>query len=357
MAQIGGYPNRPKSLGSPPARQSSSAHGRFGLLSVATATAPYGTLAIVVWVLIGAGAICLGLTFAKLARLRPETGGPYAYTRIAYGDFTGFLIAWVYWISIWASLPVIAVAFAGAIIDMFPGLHSRIMAAVLTLGAIWAVVLINLRGVKAAGLFAELMTYPKWSVRRDRDHWVVLHRSDAFQRVQRQRQTPAVCDSSLRTIDDVCLSRTRIGDRPGRRCERPGANHPALNHPRHLIAMFSMCSGPSRSWESCPRAAGEIGGTFLRCGPDTLGPWGNRDLHRRYPVVDWRAQWLDAPHGPSADGGSARRAVPAPLLPILRARCAGCRDHRLGDLVDCPGVDPGRRDLRDSSHFILWSSV
>jgi basic amino acid/polyamine antiporter, APA family len=125
------------------------------------AVAPYGSLAIVVWALMGVGAICLGLTFAKLARLRPETGGPYAYTRIAYGDFPGFLIAWIYWISIWASLPVIAVAFAGALIDMFPGLHSRIMATVLTLGAIWAVVLINLRGVKAAGLFAELMTYSK----------------------------------------------------------------------------------------------------------------------------------------------------------------------------------------------------
>ncbi len=126
-----------------------------------SAVAPYGSIAILVWALMGGGAICLGLTFAKLARLRPETGGPYAYTRIAYGDFPGFLIAWVYWISIWASLPVIAVAFAGAILDMFPGLHSRMMAAVLTLGAIWAVVLINLRGVKEAGFFAELMTYSK----------------------------------------------------------------------------------------------------------------------------------------------------------------------------------------------------
>ena len=107
----------------------------------------------------GVGAICLGLTFAKLARLRPETGGPYAYTRIAYGDFPGFLIAWIYWISIWASLPVIAIAFAGALMDMFPGLQSRIMATVLTSGAIWAVVLINLRG--EAGFFAELMTYSK----------------------------------------------------------------------------------------------------------------------------------------------------------------------------------------------------
>jgi arginine:agmatine antiporter len=35
------------------------------------------------------------------------------------------------------------------------------MAAVLTLGAIWAVVLVNLRGVKAAGIFSEVTTYTK----------------------------------------------------------------------------------------------------------------------------------------------------------------------------------------------------
>ena len=84
------------------------------------AVAPYGNLAIVVWIVMGAGAICLGLTFARLARLAPATGGPYAYTRLAYGDFAGFLIAWGYWISIWASLPVIAVALAGAVVDLFP---------------------------------------------------------------------------------------------------------------------------------------------------------------------------------------------------------------------------------------------
>src|SRR6187401_808147 len=119
-----------------------------------SAVAPYGTLAIIMWLVMGVGAICLGLTFAKLARLVPATGGPYAYTRMAYGDFAGFLIAWGYWISIWASLPVIAVAFAGAVIDLFPGLHNRAMAVALTLGAIWAVVLVNLRGVKAAGIFS-----------------------------------------------------------------------------------------------------------------------------------------------------------------------------------------------------------
>ena len=126
-----------------------------------TAVAPYGVLAIVVWAVMGGGAICLGLTFAKLARLVPASGGPYAYTRVAYGDFPGFLIAWGYWISVWASLPAIAFAFAGAVIDIFPEVRSKLVAISLTLAAIWAVVGVNLRGVKSAGIFAEVTTYAK----------------------------------------------------------------------------------------------------------------------------------------------------------------------------------------------------
>jgi APA family basic amino acid/polyamine antiporter len=126
-----------------------------------SAVAPFGNLAILVWAVMGGGAICLGLTFARLARLVPATGGPYAYTRLAYGEFPGFLIAWGYWISIWASLPVIALAFAGVVVDLFPVLQGRMTTVLLTVGAIWAVVLVNLRGISAAGVFAELTTYAK----------------------------------------------------------------------------------------------------------------------------------------------------------------------------------------------------
>src|SRR6476620_2947740 len=127
-----------------------------------SATAPYGMLAILAWIVMGAGAICLGLTFARLAGIAPATGGPYAYTRLAYGDFAGFLIAWGYWISIWASLPAIAFAFAGAVMNLAPDLLlNKPMALGLTLGAIWLVGLINLRGVKTAGIFAEITTYGK----------------------------------------------------------------------------------------------------------------------------------------------------------------------------------------------------
>jgi len=125
------------------------------------AVAPYGALAILMWIVMGIGAICLGLTFARLAAIVPATGGPYAYTRMAYGDFAGFLVAWGYWISIWASLPAIAFAFAGALMNVAPSLNNKAVALTLTLGAIWAVVLVNLRGVKAAGLFAQITTYSK----------------------------------------------------------------------------------------------------------------------------------------------------------------------------------------------------
>ncbi|MGH8688623.1 MAG: amino acid permease [Burkholderiales bacterium] len=125
------------------------------------AVAPYGQLAILMWIVMGIGAVCLGLAFARLARIAPATGGPYAYTRMAYGDFAGFLVAWVYWISVWASLPAIAFAFAGAIFKLAPGLQSRPVAIALTIGSIWAVALINLRGVKAAGAFATVATFTK----------------------------------------------------------------------------------------------------------------------------------------------------------------------------------------------------
>ena len=127
-----------------------------------SAVAPYGQLAILAWIVMGIGAVCLGLTFARLARMSPATGGPYAYTRAAYGDFAGFLVAWGYWISIWASLPVIAVAFTGSFLKLMPSMQgNRPIAVAITLGAIWLIALLNLRGVKEAGIFAEVTTYTK----------------------------------------------------------------------------------------------------------------------------------------------------------------------------------------------------
>ncbi len=116
------------------------------------ALAPYGAIAVIGWVLMSVVAICLGLIFARLAKIAPVAGGPYAFTRLGFGPFAGFLIAWGYWISMWASQPAVALALVGYLEYFYPGLSkSGVWSTAIALGALWFVALINMRGVKDVG--------------------------------------------------------------------------------------------------------------------------------------------------------------------------------------------------------------
>ena len=116
------------------------------------ALAPYGAIAVIGWVLMSVVAVCLGLIFARLARIAPVTGGPYAFTRLGFGPFAGFLIAWGYWISMWASQPAVALALVGYLEYFYPGIaKSRVLSLAIALIAIWFVAFVNMRGVKQVG--------------------------------------------------------------------------------------------------------------------------------------------------------------------------------------------------------------
>jgi len=133
-----------------------------GFFVAPAALAPYGTTALIGWGVMGFGAICLGIVFARLARIAPATGGPYAYTRMGFGRFAGLMIAWGYWISIWASLPAMAAALVGYLAALFPALRDhRALSISIGLGAMWGIAFINLRGVKQAGIFQSVTTYTK----------------------------------------------------------------------------------------------------------------------------------------------------------------------------------------------------
>jgi APA family basic amino acid/polyamine antiporter len=80
-----------------------------GIFTLPASLAAFGGLALAGWLLTAAGALALALVFARLAQLVPEAGGPYAYTRAGYGDFAAFIIAWGYWIGLWASVAALAV--------------------------------------------------------------------------------------------------------------------------------------------------------------------------------------------------------------------------------------------------------
>jgi basic amino acid/polyamine antiporter, APA family len=46
------------------------------------------------------GALALAMLFAALSRRLPADGGPYAYSRVGYGNAVGFANAWSYWVDL-----------------------------------------------------------------------------------------------------------------------------------------------------------------------------------------------------------------------------------------------------------------
>ncbi|GAA5189204.1 amino acid permease [Ferrimonas gelatinilytica] len=133
-----------------------------GFFIAPAALAPYGTVAIIGWGVMALAAVCLGLVFARLARIAPVTGGPYAFTRLGFGRFAGFLVAWGYWVSIWASLPAMAAGLVGYLGILIPALKGQLaINLAIGLGAIWLVALINIRGVREAGIFQAVTVYTK----------------------------------------------------------------------------------------------------------------------------------------------------------------------------------------------------
>lgn len=124
--------------------------------------APYGTATLVGWAITLCGALLLAVTFARLARRWPQTGGPYVFARNAFGELPGFVVAWSYWISMWCAIAAIAVAFAGSIGAIFPSLTATpVRAAGCGLVALWLCAGVNLAGLREAGRVQLLTTVLK----------------------------------------------------------------------------------------------------------------------------------------------------------------------------------------------------
>jgi APA family basic amino acid/polyamine antiporter len=123
-----------------------------GVFLLPASLAPYGGLSIAGWLLSAAGAIALALVFARLARQFPATGGLYAYTRRAFGDVPGFLVAWGYWLSIVGTLAALAVAAVGYLDPFIPAIvRTPPAAAALAIALVWVFIGLNVAGVAIAG--------------------------------------------------------------------------------------------------------------------------------------------------------------------------------------------------------------
>lgn len=132
-----------------------------GVYLLPASLAAFGGLSLVGWLISSTGAVLLALTFARLARLNPGAGGPYAYTRDAYGGFAGYLCAWTYWKAAWIGNAAIAVTLVGYLQVFIPVLKDPMLMVLTAIAAIWLCTLINLRGIGAFGVVQNILTLLK----------------------------------------------------------------------------------------------------------------------------------------------------------------------------------------------------
>ena len=133
-----------------------------GIFMMPTILAPYGMLGFFGWLIAGLGSILVALTMARLVIRMPKTGGPYVYVNEALGSFSGFIIAWTYWIACISAIAGISIAFVGYLGFFIPKISdSPILSLIASLLLVWAVVLLNIKSIENSSRFQLISTLLK----------------------------------------------------------------------------------------------------------------------------------------------------------------------------------------------------
>lgn len=115
------------------------------------------------WPMMLAGAVnaLIVLCFAEVATRFRTAGGPYLYAREAFGEFVGFEVAWMLWLTRLASLAALANAVALYLSFFWPGASvgaGRVLVITVTIGSL---ALINILGVRYGSWTINLFTVSK----------------------------------------------------------------------------------------------------------------------------------------------------------------------------------------------------
>ncbi|TLU61006.1 amino acid permease [Thalassotalea litorea] len=133
-----------------------------GIFLLPASLAHFGSISLGGWLFTALGSLSLAYVFAKLSQYIRGSGGQYLYCRQAFGPLTGFFTAWGYWLCVVSANAAIAIALVSYLTVFFPALKdSNTLSMLTTLGCIWGLALINIRGVKLAGQVQLLTTLLK----------------------------------------------------------------------------------------------------------------------------------------------------------------------------------------------------
>ena len=109
-----------------------------GVFLLPSSLAKIGTASIWGWLITTAGALLLAFVFAKLGKLAPKAGGPYAYARDWFGPYMGFQTNTIYWFANWIGNVAIPIAAVGYFSYFFPILSEPLVRCIAVLVLVWA---------------------------------------------------------------------------------------------------------------------------------------------------------------------------------------------------------------------------
>jgi APA family basic amino acid/polyamine antiporter len=115
-------------------------------------------LVLVVWLVMGAAALCGALCYGELAARFPSAGGGYVYLREAYGRGVAFVYGWKCLLVMDPGLTAaLATGLAAYVVTLAPGLPARAVA----LATILIAALANACGVRLAASLGRALTFAK----------------------------------------------------------------------------------------------------------------------------------------------------------------------------------------------------
>lgn len=123
--------------------------------------AQVGNWAPVAFILAGIASLLVALCFAEVGSRFDSTGGPYLYTRAAFGRFAAFEVGWMQWFTRATSQASVANGIALALGYYWPVMTDGAGRATMLIGLITALAIINVRGIRQSAWLVNLLTLGK----------------------------------------------------------------------------------------------------------------------------------------------------------------------------------------------------
>lgn len=105
-----------------------------------------------------------GLISAELGSTWPEAGGIYIWTKLAFGDFFGTLVSWLYWINVVYWMPSVYVTFAGTLTSIFTPSMPKWGQCLIAVSLIWITVCLGIFNFNFSEKLANIGAVIKISV-------------------------------------------------------------------------------------------------------------------------------------------------------------------------------------------------